>query len=93
MKTHELKSWPEYFSALWDGRCTFDLRINDRDFKAGDILWLREWDDMSKKYTGRELRKRVTYVLEGIGYGAIAPVRGLFRGYTIVSLVDETTGR
>jgi hypothetical protein len=86
MKTHELKSWPDFFEPVFNGSKTFELRVDDRHFAVGDVLHLREWDDRAGKYTGRELRRTITCVLAGIGGGAIAPVRGLSRGYAILSL-------
>ena len=89
MATHELKSWPDYFEPLLDGSKPFEVRINDRHFKVGDILKLREYDDRKGSYTGRELRKKVTYVLEGIGGGAIPPLAGIHRGYCVLGLGNE----
>ena len=66
MAEHELKVWPEFWPALASGEKTFELRKDDRGFRAGDILWLREWSKAAG-YTGREMRRRVTYLLGGWG--------------------------
>ena len=42
--THELKTWPEFFIETRGGRKKFELRKNDRDFRVGDQLLLKEWD-------------------------------------------------
>lgn len=60
---HELKTWPDYFNHLVDGTKTFEYRRNDRGFKVGDVLYLREWEPLFERYTGRELRRPVTYLL------------------------------
>jgi hypothetical protein len=44
MKTHYLKTWPEYFQAIKSGEKKAELRLNDRDFKVGDELVLQEYD-------------------------------------------------
>ncbi len=88
-RRHDLKSWPDFFEPVASGVKQFELRLNDRKFKVGDVLRLREFDDRKGIYTGREVRKRITYLLEGIGPGAITPVLGLSRGYVILSLSDE----
>jgi len=41
---HELKTWPEYFRATQDNKKLFELREDDRGFKIGDELHLREFD-------------------------------------------------
>ncbi|EAG9779059.1 DUF3850 domain-containing protein, partial [Listeria monocytogenes] len=33
-KTHELKIAPEYFAAVTEGRKTFEIRKNGRDFQV-----------------------------------------------------------
>lgn len=68
MTEHELKTWPEYFEPTWNGLKRFEFRKNDRDFKQGDVLRLREWDPKTEKYTGREIAAMVAYVLYS-GFG------------------------
>ena len=58
---HELKILPEYFDAVRSREKTFELRKNDRGFKVGDYLHLKEWD--GEKYTGREVTRYVNYIL------------------------------
>lgn len=60
--THELKILPQYFQAVWDGSKNFELRKNDRDYKVGDHLVLREYRD--GVYTGSFLKVIVTYILK-----------------------------
>ena len=62
MKKVEKKIWPEYFQAIFDGKKTFELRLNDFDIMEGDTLLLKEWDPKTKEYTGRELEREVGYV-------------------------------
>lgn len=70
MKNHRLKTWPDPFQALWDGRKTFEWRQEDgRDFQVGDTLELSEWIPENKTYTGRFIRAEVTYVLHGGRFG------------------------
>lgn len=51
---HNLKTWPEYFQAVIDGKKTFEIRKNDRDFKVGNELLLQEYDPEQETYTGRQ---------------------------------------
>jgi hypothetical protein len=67
MTIHELKCWPEYFEPLVQGKKTAEIRKNDRDFKVGDRLLLREWDPNKHShgwYTGRYTVRTITHVLD-----------------------------
>ena len=67
---HELKTVAPWFGAVLDGSKTFDIRPDDRPFRAGDVLRLREYDPAAG-YTGRECWRRVTFAMRG--YHALAP--------------------
>jgi hypothetical protein len=61
--THELKCWPQFFTAIAQGSKRHDLRrATDRDFQVGDRLLLREFDPALDAYTGRTQHVAVTYV-------------------------------
>lgn len=80
-RIHELKCWPDFFTAIDQGDKTFELRKNDRGFQAGDVLCLNEWDPnweyspaeprRRDNYTGREMHVRVKYVLSGSRFGLL----------------------
>lgn len=62
MKMHELKILPEYFEAVTSGRKKFEIRKNDRDYKVGDLLYLREWN--GENFTGDSYKAEVTYITD-----------------------------
>lgn len=68
-KTHELKTWPSAFDAIWGDRKHYELRKNDRDFNIGDNIILREFDDVSNSYTGRAVECEITYMTCGGEWG------------------------
>lgn len=90
---HELKTWPEYFEKLVSGEKNFELRRNDRDYMIGDVLVLREWKPMgfntvapnerTGDYTGREVRRKISYVLSNVPVGF-----GLMNDYCILGLEE-----
>ena len=88
MKTHELKTWPEYFGPLASGDKAFELRVNDRDFQAGDTLILNEWDPKTRSFTGRLALRRVTFMLQGPFFNPShdRSEPGLRQGWVIMSL-------
>jgi len=67
MSKIEKKVWPEYFQKIVDGVKKYELRLADFAVKEGDTLILKEWDPKTKEYTGREISKKVTYVLKTKG--------------------------
>lgn len=78
-KTHELKTWPEYYNAIRIGAKTFEVRYDDRGFQVGDTLNLMEYDPEREMFTGEYQRRVVTYVLRGGQFG-IAP------GYVVLGI-------
>lgn len=60
---HDLKCWPAYYSQVRDGRKQFELRKNDRNYKIGDLLILREWEPKIKDYTGYSVTAVVTCIV------------------------------
>ena len=74
----EKKVLPKYFRGLSCRAKTFEIRKDEDDVEVGDILLLREWD--GEAYTGRRLKRVVTYVLRN------CPEYGLKEGYAIYGL-------
>lgn len=79
MKEKELKILPKFFEEVANGNKRAELRLNDRDFKVGDIYALREWD--GKEYTGRGITIRITHILQGY--------KGLEGNYCMFSFVTQ----
>ena len=65
MATHELKSWPSQFEAMWTGRKRAEFRRDDRGYAVGDLLDLREWNPVVGQPTGFRLKARVTHLVRG----------------------------
>jgi hypothetical protein len=99
---HELKCWPEYFQQVKTGAKNFELRLNDRDYKTGDILHLKEWNlkgynsvspnELVGEYTGDELRVKVKYIFHSAASAGYS--FGLLGGYCImaIELLDNQIG-
>lgn len=57
---HELKTIPKYFNAVREGRKTFEVRKDDRNFQVGDTLNLRKYED---GMCSDSCTVRITYIL------------------------------
>jgi hypothetical protein len=74
-KTHELKTDPHPFNEVWEGNKTCEIRYDDRGYRIGDRLVLKETvkpfreaePDGETKYTGRSVIADVTHVQKGYG--------------------------
>ena len=73
--THSLKILPEHFNAVDSGNKNAEIRYNDRNYRVGDILSLREWDG---DYSGRHIEVRITHILDDEKY--------LQYGYVMLSI-------
>jgi ASC-1-like (ASCH) protein len=82
----EKKTWPKFFKEIKSGKKNFEIRLADWKCHAGDTLILREWNPKTKKYTGRELKKKVTYVLKtkGLKFFSLKDIKKY--GFQIISL-------
>lgn len=76
--THALKTIPEFYEGLESGEKTFEIRISDRDFKLGDKLLLQEYNPETKKYTGKEQERIISYLLTD------KQIEGIKQGYCIL---------
>lgn len=50
IKHHELKVWPRFEKALRSVAKTFEVRVNDRDFKENDTFRLNFFDPIKNEY-------------------------------------------
>jgi len=90
---HELKIWPIFFEKMLSGEKKFDVRKDDRDFRVGDTLKLREWKSFPAygnptdgEYTGRILYISVDYILRGYNWG-------IRDGFVVMSITPLNTQR
>ena len=82
MRVHELKTIRQFFKVLYDETKTFEIRKNDRDFRDGDILVLRETakalSSVEDYYTGRVLYAEIVAMW--------GDVPGLEKGYVAIAI-------
>lgn len=81
MKTHQLKSWPEFFEPIAMGVKTFDLRKDDRGYSVGDDVQFEEINPRLDERTGKVATRRITYILRDFA--------GLMPGYCILGITNS----
>lgn len=74
---HYLKTVQPYFERCWSGEKPFEVRKNDRDFQAGDEVYLQEYDEKTNSYSGKEIQATIMYVL--------ADYHAIQKGYVVFS--------
>jgi hypothetical protein len=63
--THVVKSWCYLYTAAIGGYKTHDIRdMTERDYKVGDRMKFREFDQAAGCYTGREAMFEITYITD-----------------------------
>lgn len=75
---HRLKTEPKYFNDTLNGLKDFEVRRNDRDYQAGDLVELVEWTPEGAE--GRTLLRRIKYIL--------SDARFCREGYVVLGLED-----
>jgi hypothetical protein len=88
MAIHELKTDSRVFQATKAGIKRYELRKNDRSYRVGDTLILKETQhcgadmaefDFPLIYTGEEIQAKVNHILYG-------PIYGLEAGWCIMNI-------
>ena len=82
MKLHELKIKREYYEAILFGKKTFELRKNDRDYQAGDLIHFVNLDGTIYIEETCEEKNvyQITYILKDV------PEYGLDKNYCILGI-------
>lgn len=60
LREHILKILPKYYDPVVQGKKTFEIRKNDRDFQVDDWVKLLEFD--GKEFTGNFVNAVITYI-------------------------------
>ena len=76
---HELKVWSKYFVPITYGLKRFEIRKDEdqRVFRYDDLVRLRETDQLTGEYTGREMAVQIDYVTDFL------PVYTVFGFHTV----------
>lgn len=77
--THDVKTWPDAYDAVYADWKPWEFRKNDRDYRVGDTLRMLRWSPETETFTGEEMRREVVWMLNGGQFG-------IPEGYCIMTL-------
>ena len=80
MTTHDLKLHKRWFNDVANGIKTFEIRKDDRGYKVGDSLILREWEEIIG-YSSFAVLAEVTYIIRHKDFSA-----GINEGYCVMGI-------
>lgn len=80
VRVHRVKVWPEVAVALHAGKKTAELRRHDRDYRAGDILELVEFEPRTCRSASSHIWMITGVLLPKDSFGALKA------GYCMLSL-------
>jgi hypothetical protein len=60
---HTLKTINPHFHYVWQGVKTFEFRKNDRNYRVGDYLKLKEYFPDTDSFSDRIVFGRITHIL------------------------------
>ena len=72
MKEHKLKIKSDYLENIINGKKKSEVRLNDRDFQCGDIVYLYDYkklgmDKEIKSYDKADAYYKITHIHSGLG--------------------------
>jgi hypothetical protein len=63
---HELKIHPKHYRGVLLGLKKVEIRLNDRDYKVGDLLLLNEYDPETQKYSGCQVIRKIDLIIKDV---------------------------
>lgn len=89
MIAHDLKVNPQFWQALKNGQKPFEVRRDDRGFRVGDLVRLREYShDMGYTGTG-EVAFPISYILRHEDFPNGVPIGYCVLGFGLLREEDD----